>query len=88
MAQAINSLQVQGDFYGQARHSVEGKRVQKQRDWVRGWWEHIGPEPIFIEDKYHLKKVCLAESKRTGRVIIPKAFIKPASQGKGIEWNF
>lgn len=76
------------DPYGTAKRSVEGKRVSRSRDWVRGTWENIGPNPIFIKDKEHLKQVCLAESKRTGRTIIPKAFVKPASQGKGIEWAF
>lgn len=81
-------LQVQGDFYGQQKHTVEGARVARSGNWVRGWWENISRTPIFIEDKWHLKKVCEAESKRTGRLIIPKAFMKAKSQGKGIEWNF
>lgn len=88
MASRINSLQVEGDFYGQARHSTEGKRTQRKSDWVQGWWEHICPEPIYVNDKYELKKICQAESRRTGRTIIPKAFMKWRSDGKGIAWNF
>ena len=76
------------DPYGTSKRSIEGKRVARKANWVEGVWENIGPEPIHIKDKYHLKEVCLRESKRTGRTIIPKAFMKPASQGKGIEWNF
>lgn len=76
------------DQYGTSRHSVEGKRVARKANWIEGWWENIAPEPIYIRDKAHLKQVCLEQSKRTGRTIIPKAFCKPASQGRGIEWSY
>jgi len=76
------------DPYGTSRRSVEGERVKKQRDWVRGTWENIGPKPVFIRDKHHLKEVIMAENKRTGKNLIPKAFMKSSSQGKGVEWNF
>ena len=76
------------DTYGNMKKSVEGKRTARSQDWVRGWWEHLGPEPIFIEDKHHLKRVCLDIKKRTGKNLIPKAFAKCSSSGKGLEWNF
>ena len=76
------------DPHGTGRSSPEGKRVQRSKDWVRGYWECLGPKPIFIEDKYHLKRVCEEIEKRTGRKLIPKAFMKSASQGKGVEWSF
>ena len=76
------------DPYGTGRSSPEGKRIMRKKDWVEGWWECIGPQPIYIKDKYHLKQVCMEEEKRTGRCLIPKAFMKPKSQGKGVEWSF
>ena len=79
---------MQNDIYGTCRSSQEGKKVMRSANWVEGWWENIGPQPIFIHDKYHLKQVCEEESRRTGRTIIPKAFTKSKSQGKGIEWSF
>lgn len=71
-----------------SRHSVEGKRLTRRANWVEGWWENIDSKPIYIRDREHLKRVCQEVSKRTGRTIIPKAFMKPASQGKGFEWSF
>lgn len=76
------------DKYGTTKRSEAGKRVARSSDWVAGWYENIAPCPIYIRDKYELKKVCQAWSAKTGRVIIPKAFVKRASQGSGIEWNF
>lgn len=76
------------DPYGNQRNTPEGRRVAGQKNWVRGWWEHILPEPVFVEDKYHLKKICQDYSKKVGRDVIPKAFAKPRSQGKGYEWSF
>lgn len=76
------------DFFGNYRKSVEGKRVNRNSDFVQGWWENISREPVYIKDKYHLKQVCEAESKRTGRLIIPRIFAKPKSQGQGLEWTF
>lgn len=76
------------DPYGTLRSTPQGKATQRKQNWVEGWWENIAPEPIYIKDKYHLKQVCLEQEKRTGRKLIPKAFAKPSSQGKGLEWNF
>jgi len=76
------------DPYGTMRSTPEGRRTAGQQNWVRGWWENITPQPVFIEDKYHLKQVCQAYSKQIGKDVIPKAFAKPKSQGKGIEWSF
>lgn len=76
------------DPYGTSRRSNEGKRVARKTDWVSGWWENIGPKPIYIRDKQHLKQVCLEYGKKTGRTIIPKAFLKSESQGGSITWSF
>jgi len=76
------------DPYGTAKRSPEGRRIARSADYVRGWWENIGPEPIFIQDKEHLKKVCLEIGRKTGRTIIPKMFMKSRSQGKGFEWSY
>ena len=70
------------DPYGTSRHSVEGKRVARSGDYVRGWWENIDKEPIWIEDKEHLKRECQK------RGVIPKIFAKRQSQGKGLEWSY
>ena len=70
------------DHYGNYRSSVEGKRTNNQRDWIRGYWENIGPNSIFIQDKYHLKRECEKHG------VMAKAFMKRKSQGKGWEWNF
>lgn len=88
MAIPLNHLTVGGDFFGQAKRSAEGKRTARQNNWVRGWWENIAPEPVFIQDKWHLKAVCQAEGRRTGRTIIPRAFAKAKSNSRGIEWTF
>ena len=79
---------MKGDIYGNYKRSEEGKRTNRKPDYVAGVWENIAPTPIKVADKYELKKACQAESARQGRVIIPKIFMKPKSQGKGIEWNF
>lgn len=76
------------DPYGNQRRTPEGVRTQRSKDWVQGWWEHIAPQPIYIRDKYELKAACQKWSKITGREFIPKAFMKPKSQGKGFEWSF
>ena len=77
-----------GDTYGQFKKSVEGKRAARRTDTVEGWWENLGSEPIYIRDKYHLKKVCQEIENTTGKKLIPKMFMKPTSQGKGVEWSF
>lgn len=76
------------DPWGNQRRTPEGCRTERTKDWIRGWWEHIGPEPIFIQDKYHLKQECIKWGKVRDQEIIPKAFMKPKSQGKGVEWSF
>ncbi len=76
------------DVFGNQRSSPEGRRLAGKTNWVEGWWEHIGPQPIYIKDKYHLKQVCQAYGKQIGKEVIPKAFAKPKSQGKGWEWSF
>lgn len=51
-------------------------------DWVKqGDWEHIDPKQphMRIDSKEHL----LAECEKRG--LLPKAFMKPKSQGKGYE---
>ena len=48
-------------------------------DWVEGWYDHLDPEPVYIHGKEHL----FSECKKRG--MIPKAFMKPKSQGKGWE---
>ena len=79
---------VRDDPYGTSKRSEEGRRIKRSSDYVRGWWENLGPEPIFIQDKYHLKRVCQEIERRTGNTFIPKMFMKPRSQGKGFEWSF
>ena len=83
-----SSTSIPSDPYGTGRSSPEGRRLMRKKDWVEGWWECLGPTPIYIKDKYHLKQVCEDIEKRTGRRLIPKAFMKTKSQGKGTEWNF
>lgn len=48
-------------------------------EWIPGWWEHIDTKPIYIESKKHL----FAECEKRGH--LPKAFMKPRSQGEGWE---
>ena len=48
-------------------------------DWVKGVWTDIGPEPIMIESKEHLIREC------EKRGVMPRAFMKPKSQGQGFE---
>ena len=76
------------DPYGTSRHSEAGRLIERKKDWVEGVWECLGPQPIYIKDKYHLKQVCEEIYQRTGRRLIPKAFMKHKSQGKGVEWSF
>lgn len=77
-----------GDTYGQFKKSEEGKRTARKTDPVAGWWENLGPSPIYIRDKYHLKQVCEHIKKETGNNFIPRMFVKTKSQGKGLEWSF
>lgn len=76
------------DPHGSMRRSIEGKRVARSTNWVEGWWDNLGPRPIYIKDKEHLKHVCSKIEHETGRKLIPKAFMKQKSQGKGVEWSF
>jgi len=60
----------------------EGNRLNAKfttTNWVKGWYEHIDTNPIYIEDKSHLIREC----KKRG--VIPKAFSGPKSRGTGIE---
>lgn len=50
--------------------------------WIEGMWEHIDTKPIYIRNKQHLYEEC------TKRGQIPKAFMKPKSQGKGMEFKW
>ena len=47
--------------------------------WVTGYWEHIDTKPIYIRDKQQLFDECAKRGQ------IPKAFMKPRSQGAGYE---
>jgi hypothetical protein len=76
------------DPYGTLRRSEAGRSIARSSNWVAGWYENIAPTPVYIRDKYELKKVCQYWSSKTGRNIIPKAFAKRSSQGSGLEWNF
>ena len=51
----------------------------KTDEWVKGYWEHLGPQPVYIESKKHL----FAECEKRG--VMPRAFMKPKSQGRGFE---
>lgn len=49
-------------------------------EWVKGWYEHIDTDPIYIESKDHLLSECAK------RDLMPRAFIKhKSSAGKGLE---
>ena len=48
-------------------------------DWVKGWYEHIDKEPIYIDSKKQLAHEC------EKRGVYAKALMKPKSQGKGYE---
>lgn len=88
MAQLVHLDNRQVDPYASSKRSVEGKRVARKSNWVEGWWENIGPTPIYCTTKEEVKAACIRQGKLTGRVIIPKCFMKAKSQGKGFEWSF
>lgn len=48
-------------------------------EWVPGWYEHLGPQPIYIHNKQELVREC------EKRGLLARAFMKPKSQGKGYE---
>ena len=48
-------------------------------DWARGWYEHLGHDPVYIESKEHLKREC------EKRGLLARALMKPRSRGKGYE---
>ncbi len=56
--------------------------IHNEDKWIEGWWEHIGSEPIYIHNKKQLFEEC------TKRGNLPKAFMKPCSQGKGHEFKW
>ena len=48
-------------------------------NWAKGWWENISPEPIYIENETHLRKVCEKHG------VMAKALLKPKSRDRGYE---
>lgn len=72
------------DPYGTHKDSETARQIKRRggNNWIEGWWENIGPDPIYIKDKAHLKRECQK------RGVIPKAFMKSKSQGKGFEWTY
>lgn len=49
------------------------------KDWATGWWENITTEPVYIEDKKHLKQVCDKHG------VMAKGLMKPKHSGRGYE---
>ena len=88
MAQLVQLDNRIDDPHGNSRRSTQGKRLARKANWVEGWWDNLGPTPIWVRDKYHLKQICQNIERRTGEKLIPKAFMRTTSQGKGVEWNF
>lgn len=82
MVYIITSKGMKADHYGNYKSSPQGKQTARKKDTVQGVWENIGPEPIYIQDKKHLKQEC------EKRGVIPKMFMKPKSQGKGHTWTY
>lgn len=76
---------MKGDIHGTCKSSEAGRQVARSNNWVEGYWETLG---CHIKDKQHLKQVCQDIERKTGNKFIPKAFMKPSSQGKGVEWSF
>lgn len=69
-----------GDHCPRCAEDNDKQTVNVQtHDWVKGVWTDIGPEPIYIESKEHLFQEC------EKRGVMPRAFMKPKSQGKGFE---
>jgi hypothetical protein len=68
-----------GDHCEECVESAQSTTAIHTHDWVRGYWEHIDKEPIYIESKEHLIHEC------EKRGVMPRAFMKPKSQGKGFE---
>jgi hypothetical protein len=70
---------IKGDHCPQCLEEKKEIAAVHTHDWVKGWWEHIDKEPIYIESKEHLFKEC------EKRGVMPRAFMKPKSQGAGFE---
>lgn len=70
---------VSGDHCPKCREEHAEVAAVHTHDWVRGVWEHIDKEPIYIESKEHLFREC------EKRGVIPRAFMKPKSRGAGFE---
>ena len=51
------------------------------KNWIKGVYEHIDSKPMYIDSEAQLKHEC------EKRGLIAKAFAKPKSQGKGLEWK-
>lgn len=47
--------------------------------WVEGWWDDLGPEPVYIHNRKHLIEEC------SKRGLAPRVLLKPKSQGRGLE---
>jgi hypothetical protein len=60
-------------------HDMKQATAIHTHDWVKGIWTDIAPEPIYIESKEHLFREC------EKRGVMPRAFMKPRSQGAGFE---
>jgi len=71
---------VKGDHCPKCAENAARDTVHiKTDEWVKGMWEHIDTKPIYIESKAHLFHEC------EKRGVMPRAFMKPKSQGRGYE---
>jgi hypothetical protein len=71
---------VKGEFCDECSKEAKTSTINiHTHDWVKGWWDHIDREPIYIESKEHLRREC------EKRGLMARALMKPKSQGHGFE---
>lgn len=66
----------------QGKSLISGRVMVNDDEMWNGEWEHIAPEPIRITGgRKELIEVCKRHR------VMPKALVKPSSQGKGYEMS-
>ena len=68
-----------GDHCPECYQAVKQTMRVNTYDWVKGYWDGIDSEPIYIESKQQLIEEC----EKRGQYA--RAFMKPKSRGKGYE---
>jgi len=65
--------------YGKKETGSTDKIHINTGEWVKGWYDHLGDRPVYIESKKQLAEVC------NQRGLYARSIMKPKSRGKGFD---